>query len=136
MAGTVLVVDDSAIMRGMIRRTLALSGLDITAVYEAGNGIEALAQMNAHPVSVVLLDVNMPVMNGPALLRRMHDDARLRDIPVVLTTSEGSETRIEELMSAGARGYVRKPFCPEQVRDVLLPILGRPAALELPVGED
>ena len=49
MAGTVLVVDDSAIMRGMIRRTLALSGLDITAVYEAGNGIEALAQMNAHP---------------------------------------------------------------------------------------
>jgi two-component system, chemotaxis family, chemotaxis protein CheY len=135
MSANVLVVDDSGVMRGMIKRTLLLSGLDIADIYEAANGIEALAQMNAHSIGLVLLDINMPVMNGITLLRRMHDDARLRDIPVVLASSEGSETRIAELMTAGARGLVRKPFFPEQVRDILLPILGRPAPAETPTGE-
>jgi len=136
MSANVLVVDDSGVMRSMIKRTLVLSGLDIEAVYEAANGIEALAQMNAHPIGVVLLDINMPVMNGMTLLRRMRDDARLRDIPVVLASAEGSETRIAELMSAGARGCVRKPFFPEQVRDILLPILGAQAPSESPIGSD
>ena len=136
MSANVLVVDDSGVMRSMIKRTLVLSGLDIEAVYEAANGIEALAQMNAHPIGVVLLDINMPVMNGMTLLRRMRDDARLRDIPVVLASAEGSETRIAELMSAGARGCVRKPFFPEQVRDVLLPILGAQAPSESSTGSD
>jgi two-component system, chemotaxis family, chemotaxis protein CheY len=135
MSANVLVVDDSAVMRGMIKRTLLLSGLHIEAIYEAANGIEALAQMDAHSISVVLLDINMPVMNGITLLKRMRDDVRLRDIPVVLATSEGSETRIAELMSAGARGWVRKPFFPEQVRDILLPILGRQAPAETPTGD-
>jgi two-component system, chemotaxis family, chemotaxis protein CheY len=136
MSANVLVVDDSGVMRGMIKRTLMLSGLDIEAVYEAANGIEALAQMNAHSIGVVLLDINMPVMNGMTLLRRMRDDARLRDIAVVLATSEGSETRIAELMSAGARGYIRKPFHPEHVRDILLPILSAQAPSELSVRSD
>jgi two-component system, chemotaxis family, chemotaxis protein CheY len=136
MSANVLVVDDSGVMRSIIKRTLLISGLDIEATYEAGNGIEALAQMNAHSIGLVLLDINMPVMNGITLLHRMQDDARLRDIPVVLVTSEGSETRIAELMSAGARGMVRKPFFPEQVRDILLPILGLKATLELPTGDD
>ena len=136
MAANVLVVDDSEVMRGMIKRTLALSGLEIAAVYEAANGIEALAQMNAHPIGVVLLDISMPVMNGMTLLRRMRDDARLRDIPVVLASAEGSETRIAELMSAGARGYVRKPFHPEQVRDILLPILGAQTPSESSIRGD
>ena len=124
MAANILVVDDSGTMRGMIKRTLAISGLDIGEVFEAANGIEALAQMHMHPVSAILLDINMPVMNGLQLLTRIRDDQRLRDIPVIIASTEGSETRIEELMRAGARGYVRKPFRPEQLRDVLAPIIG------------
>jgi two-component system chemotaxis response regulator CheY len=108
----------------MIRRTLAMSGLDIGEVYEAANGIEALAQMYQHPISVILLDINMPVMNGVKLLKRMHDDRRLRDIPVIVASTEGSETRIGELMAAGAQGYVRKPFRPEQLRDILARVIG------------
>lgn len=124
MAANILVVDDSGTMRGMIKRTLAMSGLDIGEVFEAGNGIEALAQMHEHEVDAVLLDINMPVMNGIRLLERMRDDERLRDIPVVIASTEGSETRIQELMAAGARGFVRKPFRPEQLRDVMTPIIG------------
>ncbi|MBK9129359.1 MAG: response regulator [Phycisphaerales bacterium] len=124
MAANILVVDDSGTMRSMIKRTLSICGLDIGEVYEAGNGIEALAQMAAHDIHVVLLDINMPVMNGVQFVERVRDDEHLRNIPVVIASTEGSETRIAELMAAGARGYIRKPFRPEQIRDVLLPFVG------------
>lgn len=124
MAANILVVDDSGTMRGMIKRTLSISGLDIGEIFEAANGIEALAQMAQHEIGVVLLDINMPVMNGVQLVRRIRDDQRLREIPVIIASTEGSETRINELLAAGARGYVRKPFRPEQLRDVLTPFVG------------
>lgn len=124
MAANVLVVDDSKIMRQMIKRTLRMAGLDIHEMYEASNGIEAFAQLAQHEVGVVILDINMPVMNGIQFLNRMHDDPRLRDVPVVIASTEGSETRIEQLLENGARGYLRKPFHPEQLRDTLAPMLG------------
>lgn len=124
MGVNILIVDDSNTMRAVIKRTLAISGLDVGEVYEASNGIEALARMASHPVGVVLLDINMPVMNGVQLVKRIRDDPNLRDIPVIITSTEGSEARIEDLMRAGARGYVRKPFRPEQLRDALTPFVG------------
>jgi two-component system chemotaxis response regulator CheY len=137
MSANVLVVDDSGTMRGMIKHTLAMSGLDIGEIYEAGNGIEALAQMHQHAVGVVLLDINMPVMNGVRLVVRMRDDARLRDIPVIIASTEGSETRISQLLEAGARGFVRKPFRPEQLRDVLAPfVAARPGEVQAAGADD
>lgn len=130
MAANVLIVDDSGTMRGMIKRTLGMCGLDIGAVYEAGNGIEALARMHEHTIDVLLLDINMPVMNGIRLLQRIHDDPRLCSIPVIIASTEGSSARIADLLAAGARGFVRKPFKPEQLRDVLAPLL--PAAQATP----
>jgi two-component system chemotaxis response regulator CheY len=132
MSFNVLVVDDSDTMRAMIKRALGMCGLDIGEIYEAANGIEALAQMHDHAVSVVFLDINMPVMNGVKLLKRVHDDPRLCGVPVIVASTDGSETRIRELMDAGARGYVRKPFRPEQVRDALLPIIGPVRTGEVP----
>ncbi len=129
MTANILVVDDSATMRGMIKRTLAISGLDVGEVYEAGNGIEALAEMQGRPINVVLLDINMPVMNGIEFLQRLRADPQLRSIPVVITSTEGSQTRVQELLALGARGYVRKPFRPEQLRDAMVKFVGlRPAA--------
>lgn len=124
MCANVLIVDDSAIMRQMIHRTIQMAGLKVEQVFEASNGIEAFAALAEHDVAVVLLDINMPVMNGVQFLERMHDDPRLRDVPVVIASTEGSETRIEQLRAKGASGYLRKPFQPEQLRDVLSPLLG------------
>ncbi len=123
MCANILIVDDSPTMRRMIKKTLAMCGLAIGELFEASNGIEALAAMSQHDVAVALVDINMPVMNGVQLLNRMHADERIRDIPVIIASTEGSETRIRELMDNGARGYVRKPFHPEQIREVLLPFL-------------
>ncbi|NLX13057.1 MAG: response regulator [Phycisphaerales bacterium] len=124
MCQDVLIVDDSATIRQMVKRTMKLAGLKVGEVYEASNGIEALASLAKHAVAVIMLDINMPTMNGIQLLTRMKGNDRLRDVPIVIVSTEGSKQRIEELESIGAFGFVRKPFQPEQLRDVLRPLLG------------
>lgn len=136
MAANILVVDDSGTMRAMIKRTIAMCGLDVDQVFEASNGIEALARMYEHPVTLILLDINMPIMNGIKLLKRIRDDPRLRHIPVIIASTEGSEARMRELLAAGARGYVRKPFRPEQLRDLLMPIVGLKSPANCEAGDD
>jgi len=124
MPQDVLIVDDSATIRQMVKKTMAIAGLDVGKIHEAANGIEALARLNDHTVAVMLVDINMPTMNGIQLLTRMKENDRLKDIPIVIVSTEGSKERIEQLESIGAFGYVRKPFQPEQLRDVLKPLLG------------
>ncbi len=120
----VLIVDDSAVIRQMVKRSMTMAGIDHGEIFEAGNGIEALAQLDDHPVGVMLVDINMPTMNGIQLLKRMKSDDALSLIPIVIVSTEGSKKRIAELEDYGVAGYIRKPFQPEQLRDVLTPILG------------
>lgn len=124
MGQNVLVVDDSAVIRQMVKKTMDMAGLDVGDVYEAGNGIEALAQLSGHSVAVMLVDINMPTMNGIQLLTRMKQNERLQHVPIVIVSTEGSAERIKELEKIGIYGYLRKPFRPEQLFDVLAPLLG------------
>jgi two-component system, chemotaxis family, chemotaxis protein CheY len=124
MARNVLIVDDSATMRLMIRRALLMTDLDIGDMYEAVNGIEVLVRLADHEVGLILLDINMPTMTGLQLLSRMKRNERLKDIPIVIASTEGSEERAEQIAEYGAAGYLRKPFVPEKLRDVLSPLLG------------
>lgn len=124
MSRNVLIVDDSTTIRQMVKKTMQMAGLDINEIYEASNGIEALAALADHEVDVILVDINMPTMNGVQLLTRMKQSSRLQDIPIVIASTEGSQQRIDQMMGFGASGYVRKPFQPEQLRDVLAPLLG------------
>ncbi|MBI4719465.1 MAG: response regulator [Planctomycetes bacterium] len=124
MPENILIVDDSATIRAMVRRAIGMSGLEVGEIYEAGNGIEALAQLADHRVAVLLVDINMPVMNGVQLIRRMKQCPALREIPIVIASTEGSAQRIEQLTKLGVNGYVRKPFQPEHLRDVLRPLFG------------
>ena len=124
MSQDVMIVDDSATIRQMVKKTLKLAGLQVGDVFEASNGIEALAQLCDHQVAAMLVDINMPTMDGVQLLTRMQEHPTLREIPIVIVSTEGSQQRIRELEQIGAFGYVRKPFRPEQLRDVLKPLLG------------
>jgi len=124
MSCDILIVDDSATIRSMMKRTVRMIDLDVAEVFEAANGIEALAQLAEHEVAVMLVDINMPTMNGIQLLKRMKDNERLKDIPIVIASTEGSQKRINQLRELGVAGYVRKPFQPEQLREVLIPLLG------------
>ncbi len=123
MSLNVLVVDDSAVMRSMLIRTLRLSGLPLTNVYQAGNGAEALATLSAHEVDLALVDINMPIMNGEQLIEQVRANPRLAGVTLVVVSTEGSETRIEALRARGV-SFVHKPFTPEQVRATVLKVLG------------
>ncbi len=125
MALQILVVDDSPVTRKMVRRAIGLCGLAVGEVFEAGDGAEALRQLGAHPVDLVLADINMPVMNGMELVERMSADPALARVPVVVVATPMSEQRIERLLDIGARAYLAKPFRPEALRDLVLEILGR-----------
>ncbi len=123
MAFNVLIVDDSAVMRAMIVRTLKLSGLPIAAIHEAGHGEEGLRMLNDEWVDLLLLDVNMPVMNGEEMLQRIRADERTRDLAVIIVSTEGSKTRLAHLQAMGAE-IVHKPFPPETLRDTILRVTG------------
>jgi two-component system chemotaxis response regulator CheY len=123
MALNVLVVDDSAVMRAMIVKTLRMLNLPFGQVLEAGNGQEGLAVLDQNWVDVILVDINMPVMNGEEMIERLRQNPATKDVPVVVVSTEGSETRIERLVQKGAT-FVHKPFSPEAIRDVIKHITG------------
>ena len=91
MSYTILVVDDSPLIRKMMKRTLGLSSLDLGTVYEATNGREALAVLEKEWIDVVLADIHMPVMTGSELIELMSRDELLGKIPVVVISAERSE---------------------------------------------
>jgi two-component system, chemotaxis family, chemotaxis protein CheY len=120
----VLIVDDSASMRAIVRRAVSLTGYDVSGYLEAGNGQEALEVLDSHWVDVVLLDVHMPVMDGLTMVRRMREQEVLRRIPVVLVSTEARQSTIDEAFQLGVRGHVRKPFQPESFRKTFDEVLG------------
>ncbi len=124
MSYSVLVVDDSAAMRGFIRRVLDMSGFDVGEVFEAGDGLEALAILEDSTIDVVLTDINMPRMNGEELMLHLREDADLSEVPVLVLSADSSEARVGRMMAAGARGYLPKPLSPERLRTELDRVLG------------
>ena len=119
-----LIIDDSSVMRKIVERSLRQAGIDLTQVLEAGNGAEALAVLQEHPVDLILCDINMPVMDGLEFIKQLPGVVNAKDVPVVMITTEGSESHVVQALSFGARGYLRKPFTPEQVREHVVPVLG------------
>ncbi|MGA6955915.1 MAG: response regulator, partial [Candidatus Acidiferrales bacterium] len=103
----VLIVDDSSVMRKIVERALRQAGLDIAEVVEASNGAEALAEVQKGSLDLILSDINMPVMDGLEFLKGVAGVECAKGVPVVMITTEGSEARVVEALSAGARGYLR-----------------------------
>lgn len=111
-------------MRKIVERSLRQAGLDLSSVIEAGNGAEALGLLDCNVVDLILSDINMPVMDGLEFVRQVQTVDKLRSIPVVMITTEGSESNVVQALSLGAKGYIRKPFTPDQVKEHVLPVLG------------
>lgn len=123
MALNVLVVDDSAVMRSMVIRTLRLSGIPVQEIYQAANGKEGLQALEQHWIDLALVDLNMPVMNGEELIERIRENPATVDLAVVVVSTEGSETRIEHLRQKGV-AFVHKPFQPERLRETVVRLTG------------
>lgn len=115
MSLNILIVDDSAVIRKMIIKTLQLSDLPLGQICQAGNGQEALEIMDSQWIDLVFADLNMPVMNGEVMIERIRTNPQWADVPIIVVSTEGSQTRIEKLKSQGIK-FVHKPFSPEQIR--------------------
>jgi two-component system, chemotaxis family, chemotaxis protein CheY len=119
-----LIIDDSSVMRKIVERSLRQAGLDLSKVFEAGNGAEALTVLQGDKVDIILCDINMPVMDGLEFVKQLPGVENAKGTPVVMITTEGSEAHVVQALSAGARGYIRKPFTLEQVKEQVIPVLG------------
>ncbi len=126
MALNILIVDDSPVMRAFIRKTVGLTGLDVGEYCEAQDGEHALKLLRERWMDLVLTDINMPNMNGEELVRQLESDELLRTIPVIVVSTDSSESRVQQMLALGAKGYVTKPFLPEALRDEVEKILGVP----------
>ena len=124
MALNILIVDDSVTVRSVIVKTIQMAGIPAGEIHQAENGQEALEILQDSWIDLIFADINMPVMTGIEMVERMAEDGILESIPVVVVSTEGSQTRIEELKNKGVSAYIRKPFSPETFKEVVERITG------------
>ena len=122
MAKNILIVDDSATMRKIIMRGLRQAGIENAEFKEAGDGMEGLKAMEGTTFDLVLSDVNMPNMNGLDFIKAVKERMPTPP-PIVMITTEGSEEVIKEAMARGARGYLKKPFTPDKIQEIIGPFV-------------
>ena len=124
MSFNILIVDDSALTRALIKRTIMLTELPIGALYEADDGQSGLELLATRSVDLVLADLHMPKMSGVEMTKRILASEQTRDIPVVIISAEPDDEQIDQLKHSGIKGYLRKPFTPEDLCHVLTELLG------------
>jgi two-component system, chemotaxis family, chemotaxis protein CheY len=124
MSLNVLIVDDSQVMRTLVKRVVNLSGFEFGKIFEAGDGEDALKALDENWIDIVLTDLNMPVMDGIEFLKRIKSSEDFKNIPVIIVSTEGRDEKIQEIMDLGAAGFISKPFRPEDIRDKISSALG------------
>lgn len=117
----ILAVDDSPSMRALVKTTLTEAGFDVLS---ANDGVEALDLARKEPVDLILADINMPRMDGLELVRRVRDLSRHKFTPILILTTEVGADRKSEAKSAGATGWLVKPFEPSKLIATIRKVLG------------
>jgi two-component system chemotaxis response regulator CheY len=120
----ILLVDDSATIRAIIAKSLRLAQIPVHDVLEAPNGAAALALLEEHWIDLIITDIHMPEMDGLELIDRLHADDTYSQIPVVIVSTEGNQDVLEQARQKGVDAFIRKPFTPEEIRDVVNNALG------------
>lgn len=120
MPRAVLIVDDSMTIRQMVAFTLQQAGM---TVVEAADGQEALSKMAAQRFDLVITDLNMPKMDGIALIRELRRRTESKHTPVLMLTTESQAAKKQEGRAAGATGWIVKPFDPGKLLQVISRVL-------------
>lgn len=117
---TILTVDDTASMRQMISFTLNDAGYDVS---EAADGEEALEIARQAKFDAMIVDINMPKMDGITLVRELRKLAEYKFTPILMLTTESQDSKRKEAKDAGATGWIVKPFNPEQLLNIVQSVL-------------
>jgi two-component system chemotaxis response regulator CheY len=123
MGLNVLIVDDSIAIRMILGRALHKTNLPVDRVFEAGDGCAALEILKTETINVILSDINMPNMDGMQLLAELKSNDQWTQVPVLMISTESSQTKVMEALRLGAKGFIRKPFEPDQIQDKLASFL-------------
>lgn len=124
MSCNVLIVDDSPILRRAIKKVTKLAGVEEDRIREAGNGKEALELLDTVWIDLVLLDLNMPVMDGEEFVKQLRTRPELASVAVVIVSTEANKERLERLRVLGVVDSLRKPFEPEDLCKLISKVLG------------
>ncbi|NTV14018.1 MAG: response regulator [Desulfobulbaceae bacterium] len=122
MPKKILIVDDSSTMRKIVTRSLRQAGWEDCEIIEAGDGQEALNLLATTAVDLILSDINMPNMDGLEFLRQKATLPAIKNIPVVMITTEAVADTVEKVKELGAKGSIKKPFTPDQIKETLGPL--------------
>ncbi|MBY6260559.1 response regulator [Azospirillum sp. 412522] len=117
----VMTVDDSRTMRDMVSFTLRGAGYEVV---EAADGQQAMTAIATTKVDLVITDLNMPVMDGLTLIRRLRAIPAHRTLPILMLTTEADESKKSEGRAAGATGWIVKPFNPDKLVSVVQKVCG------------
>lgn len=121
MSKCIMTVDDSVSVRQMVSFTLKNAGYETV---EACDGNDALAKLNGSGVHMIVTDLNMPNLDGIGLIREVRAKPEYKFIPIIMLTTESQDDKKQEGKSAGATGWIVKPFKPEQLLAVVKKVLG------------
>ncbi len=121
---SILIVDDSALTRSVIKRTINMAGIVAAPIFEAGDGKAAVELLKHEKIDLVLMDLNMPIMGGLEATRRIRDEPEMKNVNIVIVSSESTAGRIDQLKQQGVQGYIKKPFTPEQIKCTIEKLLG------------
>ncbi len=121
MGKKVLAVDDSKTMRDMVSFTLKGAGYEVV---EAADGLLALDALGNQSVDLVITDINMPNMDGIGLVKALRENPLYRSTPILVLTTESDDSKKNEGRSAGATGWIVKPFEPEKLLKVVQKVCG------------
>lgn len=124
MSCKVLVVDDSPVLRAAIKKVVKLAGISEDHIFEAGNGQEALSVLETEWIDLVLLDLNMPVMDGEQFARELRKKPELNDVVIVVVSTESNKERLDRMFELGAVDTLHKPFEPEDLCHLIAKVLG------------
>jgi len=124
MTCNVLIVDDSAILRKAIRKVVRLAGIEDDRIHDAGNGQEALEVLETVWIDLVLLDMNMPVMDGEQFATELRKNPDLADVAIVVVSTEANKDRLDRMRELGVVDVLRKPFEPEDLHRLIPKVLG------------
>jgi two-component system, chemotaxis family, chemotaxis protein CheY len=116
-----LIVEDSPTMRQLL--VFAMSRLRGVRVVEADDGLDALKKLQAQQFDIIITDINMPIMDGLKLVKRIRSDERYKDIPIVIVTTEGGEVDRQRALALGANAYITKPIRAPQVIETVRQLL-------------
>ena len=118
MLKKILIVDDSSLLHQMYK--LVFMRYKGCKVVSAMNGLEALDKLSQEEgIELVLLDINMPVMNGLQFLQNIQDDGNYKELPIIIVSTEGKEEDTLRGLAMGARGYIKKPFQPAELHTMI-----------------